>query len=133
MFIFIINNKITKISEIIFLNDKDKFIEFKNDEFFLEDVLIEDDILKVNVSYNGGCKKHLFSLTAKDNFKEIENAYEINLKLFHNSNSDNCKKIVTEELFFNLLPLKTEFQKEKQDHKNKSLVLTIDNRIVNYK
>jgi hypothetical protein len=129
----IINNKITKISEIIFLNDKDKFIELKDDEFFLEDVLIEDDILKVNVSYNGGCKKHVFSLTAKENFKEIENAYEINLKLLHNSNSDNCKKIVTEELFFNLLPLKTEFQKEKQDHKNKSLVLNIENRIVNYK
>lgn len=85
------------------------------------------------MSYNGGCKKHLFTLVAKRNFKTIENIDEIQLKLVHNSNNDNCKKIVTEELFFNLLPLKTEFPKENHDQKNNGLVLTIENRVLNYK
>jgi hypothetical protein len=128
-----INNKTTEISEIILLNHKDRFVEFKNDELFLEDVLIEGDILKINVSYNGGCKKHLFSLTAKKIFQQIKNTYEVQLKLFHNSNRDNCKKIVTEELFFNLLPLKAEFQKENLSQKNNGLILTIDNKVINYK
>jgi hypothetical protein len=129
-----INNKATEVSEIILLNHKDSFVEFENDEFFLEDVLIEGDILKINVSYNGGCKKHLFSLTAKKNFQKInENTYKVHLNLFHNSNRDNCKKVVTEELFFNLIPLNTEFQKENLIQKNNGLILTIDNKIINYK
>lgn len=114
------------------MTNKNSLSNFKTDEFFLEDVFIEDDILKIKVSYNGGCKHHEFSLITKKDFQNIKNLQEINLQLFHNANKDNCKKIVTEELFFNLLPLKTKVQKENRDQKDIDLVLIINNITINY-
>lgn len=128
-----INDKPIEISDIILLTNKNKLEGFKNnDEFYLERVIIEDNILKLNVSYSGGCKKHQFSLIEKKNLQRAKNIYEVHLQLLHNSNKDNCKKIVTEELFFNLLPLKTKLQKENIDQKDIKLVLIINNITINY-
>lgn len=128
-----INDKPIEISDIILLTNKNKLVGFKNnDEFYLERVIIEDNILKLNVSYSGGCKKHQFSLIEKKNLQRAKNIYEVHLQLLHNSNKDNCKKIVTEELFFNLLPLKTKLQKENRDQKDIKLVLIINNKTINY-
>ena len=130
-----INNKPTaEIFDIILLTDKDKLTDFKNDDFFLEEIVLENDILKVNVSYNGGCKKHQFFLVAKKKFYyQIKNTFKINLQLFHNANQDSCKKIVTEDIFFNLVPLKNEFQKNNIDQKNNNVILSINNISINYK
>ena len=123
-----IDDKPIKISDIILLTNKNKLVEFKNDaEFYLEGVIVEDDILKLNVSYSGGCKKHQFLLVEKKNFQRDKNIYEVHLQLLHNSNKDNCKKIVTERLFFNLLPLKTKLHEENTDQKDMNLVLIINN------
>ena len=128
-----IDHKPIKIFDIILLTNESKLVEFKNnDEFYLEDVIVEDNILKLNVSYSGGCKKHQFSLIEKKNLQRAKNIFEVHLQLIHNSNKDNCKKIVTEELFFNLLPLKSKLQKENRDKKDISLVLIINNITVNY-
>jgi hypothetical protein len=130
-----IDRKSIEISDIILLTNKTNIVEFKNyddDEFYLESVSIEDYILKLNVSYNGGCKKHQFLLVEKKNFQRAKNIYEVHLQLLHNSNQDNCKKIVTEVLFFNLLPLKTKLQNEKIDQKDINLVLIINNITINY-
>jgi hypothetical protein len=128
-----INDKPIEIFDIILLTNKNKLVDFKNnDEFYLERVIIEDNILKLNVSYSGGCKKHQFSLIEKKNLQRAKNIYEVHLQLLHNSNKDNCKKIVTEELFFNLLPLKTKLQKENIDQKDIKLVLIINNITINY-
>lgn len=128
-----IDHKPIEISDIILLTNKNKSVEFKNDaEFYLEGVIVEDDILKLNVSYNGGCKKHQFLLVEKKNFQRAKNIYEVHLQLLHNSNKDNCKKIVTERLFFNLLPLKTKLQEENIDKKDMNLVLIINNITINY-
>ena len=128
-----IDHKPIEISDIILLTNKNKSVEFKNDaEFYLEGVIVEDDILKLNVSYSGGCKKHQFLLVEKKNFQRAKNIYEVHLQLLHNSNKDNCKKIVTERLFFNLLPLKTKLHEENTDQKNMNLVLIINNNTINY-
>ena len=130
-----IDHKPIEISDIILLTNKTSIVEFKNyddDEFYLESVSIEDDILKLNVSYNGGCKKHQFLLVEKKNFQRAKNIYEVRLQLLHNSNQDNCKKIVTEVLFFNLLPLKAKLQNKNIDQKDINLVLIINNITINY-
>jgi hypothetical protein len=129
-----IDHKPIEISDIVLLTKKNKLVEFKNDdtEFYLEGVSIEDDILNLNVSYSGGCKKHQFLLVEKKNFQRAKNIYEVHLQLLHNSNKDHCKKIVTERLFFNILPLKTKLQKENIDQKDINLVLIIDNININY-
>lgn len=126
-------HKPIEIFDIILLTNKNNLVEYKNnDEFYIEDVIVEDNILKLNVSYSGGCKKHQFSLVEKKNLQRAKNIYEAHLQLIHNSNKDNCKKIVTEELFFNLLPLKSKLQKENRVKKDISLVLIINNITVNY-
>jgi hypothetical protein len=130
-----IDHKPIEISDIILLTNKTNIVEFKNyddAEFYLESVSIEDDILKLNVSYNGGCKKHQFLLVEKKNFQRAKNIYEVRLQLIHNSNQDNCKKIVTEVLFFNLLPLKAKLQNKNIDQKDINLVLIINNITINY-
>jgi hypothetical protein len=126
-------HKPIEIFDIILLTNKNNLVEFKNnDEFYIEDVIVEDNILKLNVSYSGGCKKHQFLLVEKKNLQRAKNIYEAHLQLIHNSNKDTCKKIVTEELFFNLLPLKSKLQKENRVNKDISLVLIINNITVNY-
>ena len=130
-----IDRKPIEISDIILLTNKTNIVKFKNyddEEFYLESVSIEDYILKLNVSYNGGCKKHQFLLVEKKNFHRGKNIYEVHLQLLHNSNQDNCKKIVTEVLFFNLLPLKAKLQNENIDQKDINLVLIINNITINY-
>ena len=129
-----IDHKPIEIFDIILLTNKNSLVEFKNndDEFYIEDVIVEDNILKLNVSYSGGCKKHQFSLVEKKNLQRAKNIYEVHLQLIHNSNEDKCKKIVTEELFFNLLPLKSKLQKENRDQKDINLVLIINNITINY-
>jgi hypothetical protein len=130
-----IDHKPIEISDIILLTNKTNIVEFKNyddAEFYLESVSIEDDIFKLNVSYNGGCKKHQFLLVEKKNFQRAKNIYEVRLQLLHNSNQDNCKKIVTEVLFFNLLPLKAKLQNKNIDQKDINLVLIINNITINY-
>ena len=59
-------------------------LEFKNidEEFYIEDVIIEDNILKLNVSYSYGCKKHQFLLVEKKNLQKVKNMF---------SNKDNCE------------------------------------------
>jgi hypothetical protein len=128
-----ISHKPIEISDIILSTNKNKLVmEFKNEDFYLEDVSIKDNILKLNVSYSGGCKKHQFLLVEKKNLQRAKDLYDVQLQLLHNSNNDTCKKIVTEDLFFNILPLKTKIQKENKDQKDINLLLIINNITINY-
>jgi hypothetical protein len=128
-----ISHKSIEISDIILSTNKNKLVmDFKNEDFYLEDVSIKDNILKLNVSYSGGCKKHQFLLVEKKNLQRAKDLYDVQLQLLHNSNNDTCKKIVTEDLFFNILPLKTKLQKENKDQKDINLLLIINNITINY-
>ena len=128
-----ISHKQIEISDIILSTNKNKLVmDFKNEDFYLEDVSIKDNILKLNVSYNGGCKKHQFLLVEKKNLQRAKDLYDVQLQLLHNSNNDACKKIVTEDLFFNILPLKTKLQKENNNQKDINLLLIINNITINY-
>jgi NigD-like C-terminal beta sandwich domain len=128
-----ISHKPIEILDIILSTNKNKSVmDFKNEDFYLEDVSITDNILKLNVSYSGGCKKHQFLLVEKKNLQRAKDLYDVQLQLLHNSNNDTCKKIVTEDLFFNILPLKTKIQKENKDQKDINLLLIINNITINY-
>ena len=128
-----ISHKPIEILDIILSTNKNKSVmDFKNEDFYLEDVSITDNILKLNVSYSGGCKKHHFLLVEKKNLQRAKKLYDVQLQLLHNSNNDTCKKIVTEDLFFNILPLKTKLQKENKDQKDINLLLIINNITINY-
>lgn len=72
--------------------------------FVIEHVSIQDDIITFVVSYPGGCKRHNFQLVSTT-FQESDTA-RVFAKVFHNNNNDPCDLCITEELNFDLSPLK---------------------------
>ncbi|MGD1838142.1 MAG: hypothetical protein ACPKPY_08810 [Nitrososphaeraceae archaeon] len=124
-----IDNDDIRISKIIIIKDKKELEKYTDDDFFLEKVFIKNDILETSISYNGGCKVHNFFLVGLVN--KHMGVSEIPLYLFHNSNNDYCKKIVIENLYFNLLPLKKQIFNESIN--NKKIKLKIKNKIIEYR
>jgi hypothetical protein len=61
------------------------------------------------VSYRGGCFLHDFSLTALRTFTGVDPA-EVSAALTHRAFGDSCDDMVTENLLFDLSPLKKQFQ-----------------------
>ena len=83
---------------------------FGADEFDLNTATIEGDILKVNLSYSGGCKSHEFTLVASDLFHE-SSPVQLSIYIAHNANGDTCEAYPTEDYHFNLTPIKNLYHK----------------------
>lgn len=62
-------------------------------------------LLKLIISYSGGCKEHMFELISKGNYFKT-NPPKINLYLVDSQEEDPCRSIVTDTLFFNLENIK---------------------------
>ena len=75
----------------------------------INEIRIEGDLLQLTVSYSGGCEEHVFELIGTKNFMESE-PVQVNIRLSHNANNDPCDALITEELIFNLSPLKEAWQ-----------------------
>ena len=82
-----------------------------------------DNILHVNVSYSGGCKEHEFQLIASS-FMESE-PVQVNVLLSHEDNDDPCEMWITENLDFNLVPLKKSWQHSYQERSG-TIVMNIE-------
>ncbi|NIT55255.1 MAG: hypothetical protein GWN00_03120 [Aliifodinibius sp.] len=70
----------------------------------IEKAAIRGDIITFIISYSGGCKSHDFQLVGTT-FQE-SNPLRVSAQLFHYDNDDPCDQWITEELRFNLSPLK---------------------------
>ena len=81
------------------------------------------NILHLNVSYGGGCEKHEFLLIASS-FMESE-PVQVNVLLSHEDNDDPCDMWITENLDFNLLPLKKSWQHLYQQ-KSGTIVMNVE-------
>ncbi len=86
---------------------------FGTDAFALNTATIDGDILKVNLSYSGGCETHQFTLVASDSFLE---SFPVQLPVYiaHNANGDPCEAYPTEDYNFELTPIKTMYQEAYQ-------------------
>lgn len=71
----------------------------------IKEVSIVNDSLKLTVVYGGGCEKHDFVLYGCKQFME-SNPLQDALYLSHDAHGDLCKKLITETLSFDLIPLK---------------------------
>jgi len=69
-----------------------------------EEVVIEDSLLYIKVSYSGGCCTHEFSLIFSEYAKFTDPPMMLAL-LIHEANMDSCNSKLYEDLFFNLTPL----------------------------
>jgi hypothetical protein len=72
-----------------------------SDPFELNYVELEEGIIKISVSYSGGCQLHIFTITW-DEIISSSNPPGINLIITHNANNDNCEAYITEVLEFSM-------------------------------
>ncbi len=73
-------------------------------KYSIENMEINGDTLKVNISYTGGCKEHEFSLIGSDHFA-YTNPLQAFVAITQNTYDDSCSNDVSENLMFDLLPL----------------------------
>lgn len=88
--------------------DKEFVKEGKNMMMNIEAAALEEKakgLLKLIISYSGGCKEHDFELISKGNYLKT-NPPKINLYLIDNQKEDPCRSIITDTLFFNLEHIK---------------------------
>jgi len=95
----------TKVDEKIILFDAWNAVFLSNDAADILEGEIHDDLLKLKISYKGGCKDHVFGLFAKKGFME---SYPVQMNLFlsHDAKEDMCRARIQSELCFDLSPLK---------------------------
>ena len=71
----------------------------------IEDGEIIKDILKLTVSFIGGCHEHEFTLIASTGY-EKDNPPIAHVLLAHNNKDDTCTDKISKTLLFDLSPLK---------------------------
>lgn len=79
------------------------------DAFFLNGAVIVDDTLVVDLAYSGGCADHEFGMCWDGFFAESE-PVQITSFIAHESHDDKCAAVPSEQLVFDLVPLKEAWQ-----------------------
>lgn len=69
-----------------------------SDPFILHSAILFAETLKVDVSYSGGCKTHLFEAF----YKRDASSGTVEILIHHNSQNDNCEAYLTETLEIDL-------------------------------
>lgn len=71
----------------------------------VDSMRVNNDTLSVFVNYSGGCKEHSFDLYSNGMFAKSLPP-QLSLCLKHTSNEDACRKLIIQELKFNVNNLK---------------------------
>ncbi len=88
----------------------------------IDSISVKGDILSIFATYGGGCKKHIFDLYSTGIYaKSLPPQLTIYLK--HVNNDDRCKKLVIQELKFNIAAVK---------YKRGSLIIKLGDSSVKY-
>lgn len=69
---------------------------------------IKDNILIIRINYSGGCKDHYFGLYSLSVFDESF-PVQLDMRLSHNGNGDDCDRIMYDTLYFDLTSVKNLF------------------------
>jgi hypothetical protein len=116
------------LEQIILVNKKDLPI-LKKDFLTINKMSISDESngILLRVTYHGGCKEHTFKL-----YGYYENKRKMNLCLEHNAHDDKCKRIIKEDLVFDLSPIREYYAKGKKNTIFSSLILRMGKLEVEY-
>ncbi|MFH1173801.1 MAG: hypothetical protein V1725_01570 [archaeon] len=74
----------------------------KGDDYKIESLAIDKDVLTVDVSYGGGCKKHQFQWYTPALAQSGTVPANINLYLVHDAKNDRCKAYLYKQVTLNL-------------------------------
>ncbi len=73
----------------------------ETDAFIIQSLSINEDLLTVKVTYSGGCEEHGFTMYSNEMIKKSLPPKHT-LFLEHESNDDNCRALITQDLIFKL-------------------------------
>lgn len=76
-----------------------------SDVYDLVEARIAAGTLDATVAYGGGCEAHDFTLLVSDAFLPMD-PVRVRVDLVHDSNGDPCEAWLTEELSFDLTPIR---------------------------
>ncbi|MCP4583970.1 MAG: hypothetical protein GY839_20355 [candidate division Zixibacteria bacterium] len=109
----------------IIIIDHESLNRWPDDSFyFSSEALIEDNSLRLNIAYSGGCANHTFRLLGLREFMET-NPPTVPIFLSHNAHNDYCDGFMTDTLSFDLKPLE-ELYKYYYGEDSDMLYLSID-------
>lgn len=91
------------------------------DPVSIENVTIINNLLKIGVTYGGGCNSHEFNLYV-DNEIDKPRVPTAHIELVHDAKGDACKAIVSEDIIFSLEPF------EKRYYNSSPMILDIFTR-----
>ena len=117
----------TVIHPVLLTNDFSTLAR-ESSETTILNALVSDSTLTLNISYNGGCKDHDFQLIGS-NFIQKSLPPIRNIMLIHNSNGDDCRELIEQELKFNISEFKYpngDIMLSLQGYKPKILFSSID-------
>lgn len=78
-----------------------------SDPFSYKELEMDGDILRLIVSYSGGCEEHRFELFSKGHYSKSAPP-SVDLHLFHDANGDACRSVIEDTLRFDVSLLKHE-------------------------
>jgi hypothetical protein len=81
------------------------------DPIYLHEAFVDGDCLQIKISYSGGCKEHTIDLARMHPWTASSSTVPT-FEIRHNANGDMCEAYFTQELRFDLTPLKMEGKKE---------------------
>ena len=81
----------------------------QSDPFDLNSAEVSGDILTISVSFGGGCRNHVFVLTAAGFFLE-SSPVQLPMVLTHDDHDDPCEAYPTENRRFDLTPIKERYR-----------------------
>ena len=84
--------------------------DLPTDPFDLNAADVSGNILTISVSFAGGCRNHVFVLTAATSFRESD-PVQLPMVLTHDDNNDPCEAYPTEDRRFDLTPIKERYRK----------------------
>ena len=105
--------------------DNTGFTLASRDQYDIQNVSLNMDLIRFTVGYSGGCKNHTFKLYAKEEFMESD-PVQIDIVLSHDDNDDVCEAYIVETLIFDLTDLKQKWQNEYQKQSG-TIIISIEN------
>jgi hypothetical protein len=119
--IFVLGGCINSFQDIII--DDTLYQNAPRDKFVFNSVKLHQNLLKINISYSGGCEEHLFLLVATSFMESYP--VQVNVLLSHEDNNDPCDMWITKTLVFNLVNLKESWQNLYQEESG-TIIMNID-------
>lgn len=99
----------TATEAIHVLLPEESFEDFPFDPLTILTAVVDGDSIDLRVRYGGGCVEHDFRLLAGRAIMESEPP-QADIRLSHDAHGDLCRALITRDLRFDLVPLKTYFQ-----------------------